>query len=86
MRITPGLVTQPGSSVTYRTAGWRTQVPRFLAQACTGCDLCVAYCPDGIVVRLAPKRYGFDADYCKGCGICAEECPVHDIVMEDEVR
>jgi pyruvate ferredoxin oxidoreductase delta subunit len=35
---------------------------------------------------LAPKRYGFDADYCKGCGICAEECPVHDIVMEDEVR
>ncbi|HYU58713.1 MAG TPA: 4Fe-4S binding protein [Actinomycetota bacterium] len=81
-----GLVTRPGTSAVYQTAGWRTEIPRFLLAACNGCDRCVAFCPEGIVVRLGKNRYGFDHDYCKGCGICAKECPVDDIVMEVEVR
>jgi pyruvate ferredoxin oxidoreductase delta subunit len=85
-KITPGLVAAPASSILNYTGGWRTEHPRFLQQVCTGCDLCVAYCPEGIVFRIDAKRYDFDRDYCKGCGICAEECPVHDIVMEAEVR
>jgi pyruvate ferredoxin oxidoreductase delta subunit len=79
-----GLVATPGSSVANHTGGWRTERPRFLQEACTGCDLCVAYCPEGIVFRTEAMRYGFDPDFCKGCGICAEECPVHDVVMEAE--
>ena len=84
--LPPGLVAEPGSSVVNHTGGWRTERPHFLAQACTGCDLCVVFCPEGIVYRVAPRRYDFDPDYCKGCGICAQECPVRDIVMEAEAR
>ena len=84
--LTPGLVVEPGSSVENTTGGWRTERPRFLMAACTGCDLCVLYCPEGIVRKIGPKRYDFDPLYCKGCAICAEECPVDDIVMEDEQR
>jgi pyruvate ferredoxin oxidoreductase delta subunit len=86
MKLTPGLVAAPGSTVDYRTGGWRTERPRFLQQACTGCDLCVVFCPEGIVRKLANKTYDFDPDYCKGCGICVRECPVHDVVMEVERR
>lgn len=81
-----GLHAQPGTSAANHTGGWRTDRPRFLDTACTGCDLCVIYCPEGIVFAAAPKRYRFDLDYCKGCGVCAQECPVHDIVMEAEAR
>jgi pyruvate ferredoxin oxidoreductase delta subunit len=85
-KLTPGLVATPGSSTANHTGGWRTERPRFLLQACTGCDLCVVFCPEGIVHRVEAKRYDFDPDYCKGCAICAEECPVGDIVMESELR
>ncbi len=84
--LPPGLVARPGSTVSNLTGGWRTETPRFLVQRCTGCDVCVAFCPEGIVIKLGPKEYGFDPRYCKGCGICAQECPVADIVMEAEVR
>ena len=84
--LTPGLVAQPGSSAANRTGGWRTERPAFLWDACTGCDLCILYCPEGIVEKVGKNRYDFDLDFCKGCGICAEECPVGDIVMEVERR
>ena len=86
MKLTVGLVAQPGTSTENKTAGWRTEHPTFLHDTCTGCDLCVLYCPEGIVFKAEAKRYDFDPDYCKGCGICVEECPVHDIVMEAEAR
>lgn len=81
-----GLVAEPGTSVATRTGTWRTERPRFLARTCTGCDLCVVFCPEGIVFAVAPKRYDYDLAYCKGCGICAEECPLGDVVMEAEPR
>lgn len=83
-RLPPGLVADAGSSVANHTGGWRTEIPRFLGQTCTGCDICVMFCPEGVVFRVTPTLYAFDIDFCKGCGICAEECPVHDIVMEVE--
>ncbi|HEX9711994.1 MAG TPA: 4Fe-4S binding protein [Actinomycetota bacterium] len=86
MKPTPGLVTTPGSSISYETGGWRTQRPRFLGETCTGCNLCVLFCPEGIVFQVAAKTYDFDLAFCKGCGICAAECPVKDVVMEDEAR
>ena len=84
--LEPGLVARSGSSVANHTGGWSTKRPRFLLQACTGCDICARFCPEGIVFRVSKKEYAFDADYCKGCGICAFECPVHDIVMEAGTR
>jgi pyruvate ferredoxin oxidoreductase delta subunit len=84
-RLPPGLVVAPGTSVANHTGSWRTERPRFLAQACTGCNLCVVYCPEGVVFRVGPKQYDYDLDFCKGCGICAEECPVHDVEMEEEL-
>lgn len=86
MNDRPGLIADPGTSVAYLTGGWRTERPVYLHRACTGCDLCAIYCPEGIVVKMDKVVYDFDADYCKGCGICAEECPVNDIVMEADVR
>jgi len=83
---TQGLVAQPGSSVGNHTGDWRTERPRFLQAACTGCDLCVVFCPDGVVFKIDTKRYDCDLTYCKGCGICARECPVDDVVMEAELR
>jgi 2-oxoacid:acceptor oxidoreductase gamma subunit (pyruvate/2-ketoisovalerate family) len=42
--------------------------------ACTGCDLCVAYCPEGVVMRRQGGLPEADYDYCKGCGLCAAVC------------
>lgn len=53
----------------------------FVCGACTGCDICRAHCPEGIVTR-GDDGTRFDYDYCKGCGICAQECPRGAVVME----
>lgn len=53
----------------------------FTCGACTGCDICRANCPEGVLTRRGAE-YAFDYDYCKGCGLCAFECPRGVIVME----
>jgi pyruvate ferredoxin oxidoreductase delta subunit len=83
-RLTIGLVAPAGSSTATHTGSWRTERPKFLWTACTACDLCVKFCPEGIVFRTGEKSYGYDLNYCKGCGICAAECPVNDIEMVRE--
>jgi len=47
---------------------------------CNECDLCVTYCPEGMLKRVG-HRFEFDYSYCKGCGVCAAECPRNVIVM-----
>jgi pyruvate ferredoxin oxidoreductase delta subunit len=84
--LTVGLVAAPGSSALRPTGGWRTEVPRFLVERCTGCDICAVFCPEGVVFRVEKRRYDFDPTFCKGCGICAAECPTDDIVMEEVLR
>jgi NADPH-dependent glutamate synthase beta subunit-like oxidoreductase len=49
---------------------------------CNGCDRCVNWCPEGVVVR-GPDGYCFDYDYCKGCGLCAAQCPRGVIYMAE---
>jgi 2-oxoacid:acceptor oxidoreductase gamma subunit (pyruvate/2-ketoisovalerate family) len=47
----------------------------FACGHCTGCDLCVAYCPEGVLRRAEGHAPEADLDYCKGCGLCAVSCP-----------
>jgi len=41
---------------------------------CTGCDLCVRYCPHG-ALTLAGGVPRCDESLCTGCGLCVEVCP-----------
>jgi 2-oxoacid:acceptor oxidoreductase gamma subunit (pyruvate/2-ketoisovalerate family) len=47
---------------------------------CNECDLCVTYCPEGVLKRVGHQLV-FDYAYCKGCGICVTECPRNVIFM-----
>jgi Pyruvate/2-oxoacid:ferredoxin oxidoreductase delta subunit len=52
--------------------------------ACTRCDRCLWFCPEGVVRRAPSGCYEIDERYCKGCGICAAECPRAGLAMEAE--
>lgn len=87
MKLNPAAIAKPGTSRENKTGSWRTFRPKWLHDKCTGCGLCVAFCPEGCVEgggKGKESTYKANLDYCKGCGICAEECPVKDIVMEEE--
>ncbi len=47
---------------------------------CNECDLCVTYCPEGVLKRVG-RDFVFDYSFCKGCGVCASECPRNVIFM-----
>ncbi|HSG50443.1 MAG TPA: 2-oxoacid:acceptor oxidoreductase family protein [Longimicrobiales bacterium] len=47
---------------------------------CNECDICVSYCPEGVLKRVGHQLV-FDYAYCKGCGICVTECPRNVIFM-----
>jgi Pyruvate/2-oxoacid:ferredoxin oxidoreductase delta subunit len=65
-----GLAASPGSDPV------REEASRcFACGSCTGCDLCVAYCPEGVLRRAESRLPEADLDYCKGCSLCAVTCP-----------
>lgn len=77
-----GIIALPRASLLNKTGSFANEIPVFKHEKCTGCNLCLHYCPEGSVYGdKKTKVYDYDMDYCKGCGICAEECPVGDIDM-----
>ncbi len=78
--IKGAVVTEPGSTVTTKTSGWRTFIPIIDNEKCIDCGNCWVYCPDACIHRKN-GLYTADLDYCKGCGICANECPADAIEM-----
>jgi 2-oxoacid:acceptor oxidoreductase gamma subunit (pyruvate/2-ketoisovalerate family) len=54
----------------------------FACGDCTKCDTCLAYCPEGAIVRTV-DGYAVDYDVCKGCGLCVAECPRYGMEMVD---
>jgi ferredoxin len=47
---------------------------------CNECDICVTYCPEGVLKRVG-HDFVFDYAHCKGCGICVTECPRNVVFM-----
>jgi len=78
-------VTEPGSSLKYKTGDWRAFKPVVDKEKCVNCLLCWIYCPDSAIIRQE-KWVEINYDYCKGCGICAHECPKQAIKMEEEQK
>lgn len=59
---------------------------RHMQQFCTGCQLCVSACPQGIlrpstdITRLMQPEMDFNQGYClTSCTRCADVCPAHAI-------
>lgn len=85
-KITIGAINKDaGSSIEYKTGGWRTMKPEFDIEKCIQCFKCFEYCPDAAITKT-DEGIEIDLDYCKGCGICARECPVDAIVMMKEEK
>lgn len=79
-----GVIPTPGSSVEYKTGGWRSHRPDLDRQKCNNCMLCWLYCPDSSILTEDAKLTDFDWDHCKGCGICSQVCPIGAINMVEE--
>jgi ferredoxin len=54
------------------------------ADKCTGCGLCVQFCPQGAIIIQA-KVAVIDYRLCSKCGICAETCPAGAIRTTEPV-
>lgn len=83
-----GIVYDAGNSTKNKTGNWRTFRP-IITEKCTGCGICVQFCPEGCIELVdrkgkLPKIAKVDFDYCKGCMICWKECPFKAIEKEQE--
>lgn len=67
------------SPANVKTGAWRQNKP-VVSTGCVGCQLCVGYCPAG-VITVRNKLAEIDYTYCKGCGICPTVCPRGAIAM-----
>ena len=76
-----GEINEGGTAKYFKTGDWRTDTPKFIADKCKQCLLCVPVCPDSSIPVVDKKRTDFDFDHCKGCGICAKVCPFDAIEM-----
>lgn len=52
LTLSPGAVVDPGTSLVNETGSWREDRPVIHHEPCTGCGLCVTYCPDAAVKRV----------------------------------
>ncbi|HID86826.1 MAG TPA: 4Fe-4S ferredoxin [Anaerolineae bacterium] len=57
---------------------------RINPDACTGCELCLPYCPMG-AISMAEGRAKIDRDECVECGVCLRSagCPADAFVEEE---
>ena len=51
---------------------------------CTGCGLCLEYCPSG-AMKMLGETVEIEEGLCTSCGSCAEACPQNAIYEYEEV-
>jgi pyruvate ferredoxin oxidoreductase delta subunit len=85
MKITIGAVVEGGTSLDYKTGGWRDQRPVILQELCKACGICQVVCPDN-AIQVKDEEYTINYDYCKGCGLCVFECPAAAMKMVKEEK
>ena len=81
------VVSEAGNSIRHRTGDWRTFRPVVDLEKCTGCGICVKFCPDSslkLVDMKGKKKIVVDYEHCKGCLICVTECPFKAYTTERE--
>ncbi len=66
---------------------------RHFAQHCTGCQLCVSVCPNGVLrpstdlTRLMQPEMSYERGYCRPeCTKCSEVCPAGAILLIDRAE
>jgi len=79
-----GSLTEPASSLKFKTGSWKSFKPVWDKKKCIHCMTCVVDCPENCIPAKNGKREETDFDMCKGCKICAEVCPVKCIKMVEE--
>jgi pyruvate ferredoxin oxidoreductase delta subunit len=52
LTISKGATVEPGTSLVNETGSWRETRPVIHHEPCTGCGLCVTFCPDAAVKRV----------------------------------
>lgn len=60
-------------------------LPTIDQERCTGCGLCVEYCPSHAVELVAGHPSITAPERCAYCGTCEEMCPAGAIVLAYEI-
>lgn len=60
-------------------------LPSIDLETCTGCGVCVAYCPTSAVEMQAERPHIVRPGDCVYCGDCEEACPVGAIALVYEI-
>lgn len=55
LTIPPGAVVEPGTTLVNETGSWRESRPIIHHETCTGCTLCVTFCPDGATTYVGDR-------------------------------
>lgn len=64
LTISTGAIVDPGTSLVNKTGSWRELRPIIHHEPCTGCGVCVTFCPDAAIKRVddRPDPIGVSAD------------------------
>jgi electron transport complex protein RnfB len=96
---TPKTVTKPVADAGAKKKKKSKTVAVIHEQGCTGCEVCIEFCPVDCIYRVPgpehPEEQGYvsvngvcivDVDVCIGCKLCAKYCPweVIDMVPREE--
>jgi pyruvate ferredoxin oxidoreductase delta subunit len=77
-------VAETGTRGGMYVGNWRVETPSVDKEKCTGCRLCLMYCPEGAIRADEAGKPEIDMRFCKGCGVCANECPTKGMIMKKE--